>query len=141
MRRAGSGTAVDVSDLDHRQQQDLEPDSPSDLKKSSWKYVARKTWREFSDDQCTDLAAALTYYAVLALFPASIAILSLVGLFGQGQQTVDTMMGILRDVGASGVADTVEPILTELSRAQNSGVALVIGLALALWSASGYVGA
>nr|WP_218910750.1 YihY/virulence factor BrkB family protein [Nocardioides thalensis] len=111
------------------------------MKKASWWYVARKTAREFSDDQCTDLAAALTYYAVLALFPASIAILSLVGLFGEGQRTVDTMMGILDDVGASGVADTIEPILTELSQAQNSGIALVIGLAVALWSASGYVGA
>src|SRR5690606_30559190 len=57
------------------------PDSPTDLTKPAWGYVVRKTVREFSDDQCTDLAAALTYYAVLALFPASIAILSLVGLF------------------------------------------------------------
>lgn len=132
-----------MSDADeqHQRQQDLEPDSPTDLKKSSWWYVARKTAREFSDDDCTDLAAALTYYAVLALFPASIAILSLVGLFGEGQRTVDTLMGILDDVGASGVADTIEPILTELSQAQNSGIALVIGLAVALWSASGYVGA
>ena len=46
------------------------PDSPTDLTKPSWKYVLRKTAREFSKDQCTDLAAALTYYAVLALFPA-----------------------------------------------------------------------
>ena len=53
------------------------------------------------DDQCTDLAAALTYYAVLALFPAAIALLSLVGLVGQGPKTVDTLLQILRDVGAS----------------------------------------
>src|SRR5688500_2562482 len=75
------------------------PESPTDITKPTWGYVARKTLREFSADQCTDLAAALTYYAVLALFPASIALLSLVGLFGQGQQTVDTLTGILRDVG------------------------------------------
>ncbi|MDO9719191.1 hypothetical protein Q7545_11390, partial [Glaesserella parasuis] len=56
------------------------PDSPTDLTKPSWTYVLRKTWREFSDDQCTDLAAALTYYAVLAMFPAAVAMLSLVGL-------------------------------------------------------------
>ena len=53
---------------------DRKPDSPADLDKRSWKYVARKTWREFSDDQCTDLAAALTYYAVLAIFPAVLAL-------------------------------------------------------------------
>ena len=69
-----------------------DPASPADLTKQSWMYVARKTAREFTKDECTDLAAALTYYAVLALFPAMIALLSLVGLFGQGQQTVDTLL-------------------------------------------------
>jgi membrane protein len=117
------------------------PDSPTDLKKPSWLYVARKTAREFSDDQCTDLAAALTYYAVLALFPAAIAILSLVGLVGQGAKTVETLLQILRDIGASSAADTLEPTLTQLSQSQNSGLGLIIGLAAALWSASGYVGA
>ncbi|HEY2880011.1 MAG TPA: YihY/virulence factor BrkB family protein [Nocardioides sp.] len=103
--------------------------------------MARKTVREFSDDQCTDLAAALTYYAVLALFPFAIAILSLVSLVGQGPKTVDTLLQILRDVGASSAASTLQPTLTQLSHAQNSGTALILGLAVALWSASGYVGA
>ncbi|KRF11364.1 ribonuclease BN [Nocardioides sp. Soil797] len=117
------------------------PDSPGDLTKPSWIYVARKTAREFADDQCTDLAAALTYYAVLALFPALLAILSLVGLVGQGPSTVDTLLQILRDVGAGGAAVTLEPTLTELSTASGAGLGLIIGLAAALWSASGYVGA
>jgi membrane protein len=117
------------------------PDSPGDLTKQSWMYVGRKTVREFSDDQCTDLAAALTYYSVLALFPAAIAVLSLVGLVGQGPKTVDTLLQILRDVGASGAADTIEPTLTQLSNTPNAGLALVLGLAAAVWSASGYVGA
>jgi membrane protein len=121
--------------------EDAKPDSPTDLRKPSWLYVARKTAREFSADQCTDLAAALTYYSVLALFPAAIAVLSLVGLVGQGPQTVDTLLQILRDIGASGAADTLEPTLTQLSQAHNSGLALILGLAGALWSASGYVGA
>jgi membrane protein len=117
------------------------PDSPGDLTKQSWSYVVRKTVREFSDDQCTDLAAALTYYSVLALFPAAIAILSLVGLVGQGPSTVDTLLQMLRDVGASGAADNLEPTLTQLSNTPNAGLGLVVGLAAALWSASGYVGA
>lgn len=117
------------------------PDSPTDLTKPSWRYVVRRTVAEFSDDQCTDLAAALTYYAVLALFPAAIAILSLVGLVGQSEETVDTMLQILRDIGAGGAAETLEPTLTELSRSQSAGFGLILGLALALWSASGYVGA
>lgn len=117
------------------------PDSPTELTKPSWSYVARKTVREFSDDQCTDLAAALTYYAVLSLFPAAIAMLSLVGLVGRGPETVDTLLQILRDVGASNAADTLEPTLTDLSRTQRAGLGLVLGLAVALWSASGYVSA
>ena len=59
-------------------------DDPSDLDKHSWWYVARKTLREFSADQCTDLAAALTYYAVLALFPAAIALTSIARARGAG---------------------------------------------------------
>ncbi len=117
------------------------PDSPADLTKPSWFYVVRKTVREFSDDQCTDLAAALTYYSVLALLPAAIALLSLVGLVGQGKETVDTLLDILRDVGASSAADTLEATLTQLSQSQGAGVGLIVGLAAALWSASGYVGA
>ncbi|HXH78086.1 YihY/virulence factor BrkB family protein [Nocardioides sp.] len=117
------------------------PDSPAQLTKPSWKYVLRKTFREFSDDQCTDLAAALTYYAVLALFPAVIALLSLVGLVGQGEQTIKTLLDILRDVGAGTVADTLKPRLEDLSATETAGFGLAFGLAAALWSASGYVGA
>jgi membrane protein len=117
------------------------PASPTDLTKPSWRYVVRRTIREFSDDQCTDIAAALTYYSVLALFPAAIAILSLVGLADQGDETVNTLLQILRDVGAGSAAQTLEPTLVELSKSQSAGLGLVIGLAVALWSASGYVGA
>ena len=63
--------------------------------------MLRKTAREFSKDECTDLAAALTYYAVLAIFPAAIALMSLVGLVSDGPDSVDTVLGILRDVGAA----------------------------------------
>lgn len=117
------------------------PDSPKELTKPSWTYVLRKTVREFSDDQCTDLAAALTYYAVLAMFPAALAMLSLVGLVSDGPKTVETLLGIMRDVGAGSAADTLEPTLMELSKSSSAGLALVLGLAAALWSASGYVGA
>ncbi|MBW9205897.1 YihY/virulence factor BrkB family protein [Mumia sp. zg.B53] len=117
------------------------PDSPTDITKPSWGYVARKAVREFSEDECLDLAAALTYYSVLALFPMMIALLSLVGLFGQGRETVDTLLGVLRDVGANSAADTVEPTLVQLSEGRGAGLAFVVGLAVALWSASGYVGA
>jgi len=120
---------------------DAKVDSPTDLDKRSWAYVARKTVREFSADECTDLAAALTYYAVLALFPAAIALTSLLGLVGKGTDAVDQVLDILGDLGASGLVDTVGPTLRELSGSQSVGLGLALGLAGALWSASGYVGA
>jgi membrane protein len=114
------------------------PDSPGDIKKSSWLYVARKTMSEFSKDQCTDLAAALTYYAVLALFPALIAMLSLVGLVGQGPKTAQTIVKVMTQAGLS--SPTLDKTITQLASAPGAGIALIIGLLSALWSASGYVG-
>jgi membrane protein len=116
------------------------PDELSDISKSSWMYVLRRTLREFSKDQCTDLAAALTYYAVLALFPALIALLSLVGLVGQGASTVTTITDVLNQIGAGSAADTLQPTLEKLSQSQGAGFAFILGLATALWSASSYVG-
>ncbi|MDJ0396463.1 YihY/virulence factor BrkB family protein [Rhodococcus sp. G-MC3] len=117
------------------------PDSPTDLTTRSWWYVTRKTAREFSRDQCTDLAAALTYYAVLSLFPALLAVVSLLGVFGQGQATVDGVLQIVGDLGPSSAVDSLRPTIEQLVQAPTAGVALIIGLLGALWSASGYVGA
>jgi membrane protein len=70
------------------------PDSPTDLTKPSVFYALRKTAREFQHDQCTDLAAALTYYAVLSLFPAVLVVVSLLGVFGKGQRTTDAVLDV-----------------------------------------------
>lgn len=118
-----------------------EPNSPTDLTTRSKKFVLKKTLSEFSDDQCTDLAASLTYYAVLALFPAAIALTSILGLVGQGTSAVDEVLKILGQIGAGGVVDSIGPTLRDLSSSQSAGFAFVLGLAGALWSASGYVGA
>jgi len=117
------------------------PDSPDDITKPSWLYVLRKTLREFLKDQCTDLAAALTYYAVLAIAPALLAVVSVLGLVGDPKKMVTDVLKIAGDVGVSSVDDTLKPILTQLTQAPAAGLALVLGLALALWSASGYVAA
>lgn len=118
-----------------------EVESPTDLTARSWLYVLRKTAREFSSDQCTDLAAALTYYAVLAVFPAAIAMTSLLGLVGEGTSSVRTVLDIVSDLGGGSVVDSVRDPLLEVSSSQGAGLAFVLGLAGALWSASGYVGA
>jgi len=116
-------------------------DSPTDLSKRSWLYVLRKTVREFSADQCTDLAAALTYYSVLAVFPAAIALTSLLGLVGKGPDSVNTLLGIVDDLGGSSLVSSVHDPLIAVSQSQGAGLAFVLGLLGALWSASGYVGA
>ncbi len=117
------------------------PDSPRDLWSSTWRYSLKRVVREFSADGCLDLAAALTYFGVLAMFPALLAIVSLLGLVGQDASSIDTVLALVRDVAPSDVASAVEPVLTGLTEQSGAGLALVLGLAGALWSASGYVGA
>jgi membrane protein len=117
------------------------PDSPRDLVKPNWKYIATKTFREFNKDQCPDLAAALTYYAVLSLFPAILALVSLIGLFGDPQKTTDALLQIVSGFAPAETVNTVSGTVEELASAPAAGLTLVLGLATALWSASGYVGA
>jgi membrane protein len=117
------------------------PSSPTDLDARSWKYVARKAVREFSDDQCTDQAAALTYYAVLAIFPAALALTSVLGLVGQADEAVDTILDVLRPLVATSTIDLLEGPLESMASSQAAGFTFVAGLLGALWSASGYVGA
>ncbi len=117
------------------------PDSPTDLTKPSALYVLRKTAREFQHDQCTDLAAALTYYAVLSLFPALLVMVSLLGVIGQGRRTTDAVLDIASDLAPSSAVDTLRPTIQQLVESPSAGFALLVGIVTALWSASGYVGA
>jgi len=138
--RVGRQSSSNVSDAPHPDDP-RKPDSPTELRKPAWKFAMKRALAEFSDDECTDLAAALTYYSVLSLFPAAIAVISLLGVFGQGPSTINALLSILQDLGAGGVTASVRGPLQQLSQSQAAGFGLVIGLATALWSASGYVGA
>jgi membrane protein len=120
---------------------DAKPDSPQDLTKRSWKYVLTKSVREFSSDQCTDIAAALTYFGVLALFPGLLAVFSLLGVVGQEGRAADAVLGIVEQVAPGGTADTLRGPIEQIANAPGAGLALVSGIVLAIWSASGYVGA
>src|SRR5687768_6742204 len=77
------------------------PDHPGELDKRNWKQLLKRTVKEFQDDNLTDWAAALTYYAVLALFPALLVLVALLGLVGQ-QGTIDTFIESMRGAGLSG---------------------------------------
>jgi uncharacterized protein (TIGR02271 family) len=94
-----------------------------------------------SPRRCFVRDAALTYSAVLSLFPALLAFVSLLGIFGQAEKTTEALLKI---VGGFAPAETVEAIrqpVQELTNSSAAGFTLVLGTLTALWFASGYVGA
>jgi membrane protein len=105
--------------------------------------ILKRTVKEFQEDNITDWAAALTYYSVLALFPALLALVALVGIVGEYPQTTNSILNILTDAGAD--PSTVDKLRSTINGVvQNKGGAgalLGFGLLAALWSASGYIGA
>ena len=105
-----------------------------------WGFILKRTMRSFSTDQCTDLAAGLTYFAVLSLFPALLALVSLLGIVGQSKAGIDALFGMIDDL-APGIADVLKGPIQGLAASPATGWALVIGIVGAVWSASGYVGA
>jgi membrane protein len=117
------------------------PEEPTDLPARSWKEILKRTGKEFQDDNLTDWAAALTYYGVMSLFPMLLVLVALLGLVGQ-ESTIATMTDSLRAAGLNDVAKNIEGPLNEIVRNKGGAGALVgFGLLVALWSASGYVGA
>ncbi|HEV2071838.1 MAG TPA: YihY/virulence factor BrkB family protein, partial [Acidimicrobiales bacterium] len=119
---------------------DQAPKKPADLEKPSWWAVLKRTVREFKEDNVTDWAAALTYYGVLAIFPAILALVSILGLVGSSatQPLIDNV-GM---VAPGPAKDIVTGAIENLQKSQGAaGVLFIVGLVAALWSASGYVGA
>ncbi len=116
------------------------PDSPAELSKASWKETLKRTVKEFQDDGLTDWAAALTYYGVLALFPALIALVSLIGLAGASAS--DPLLDNLTELAPGPAQEIATNAIQTISENQRSaGLALILGLLGAIYSASGYVGA
>jgi membrane protein len=108
---------------------------------STWATLKR-TAAEFQEDNLTDWAAALTYYGLLSLFPALIAVVSLLGLFGDPATTAASLTEIITDLGPESAAETFAgPIESLTENRGTAGAAFFVGLGVALWSASGYVGA
>ena len=106
-----------------------------------WRFTAGNAWRRFSANQGSDLAAALTYYSVQSLFPALLALVSLFGVFGHAQATTRALLDLIQRFMPGSATSSLEPIITAMVDARGSGIALVIGILVATWSASGYVGA
>jgi len=114
----------------------------SSSEKRGWGPTLRRTVAEFREDNLSDWAAALTYYGLLSLFPALIALVSIIGLVGDPQQTTKTLTEIVTSIGPESAAQTFSgPIESIASNRGAAGFAFMLGLLVALWSASGYVGA
>lgn len=138
------GTATDTRRkyLDAPEPEDeAKPDSPTQLHGGSWKYAFKRSISEFSRNKCTDLAASLTYFAMLSIFPALLAMVSLLGIAGQAEATTRNIVGILEQFASDQVVETLKQPIEQLASAPSAGLALAVGLLGALWSASGYVGA
>ncbi|GGW57421.1 hypothetical protein GCM10010350_47210 [Streptomyces galilaeus] len=117
-----------------------EPDEPSRLPKRSWMAVLKGTVKEFKDDELTDRAAALTYYGVLALFPALLVLVSLLGI--AGKSATDEVLENIQKFAPGSARDILTDAVTQLQGRSGIGsVMALVGIVLAVWSASGYVAA
>ena len=116
------------------------PDTPTDLPRSSWWAVLKGTAKEFKKDELADRAAALTYYGILALFPALLVLVSLLGIMGRS--TTQRVLDNIQDLAPGTVQDVLRNMVRQMQGTAGIGSVLaIVGLVLAVWSASGYVAA
>src|ERR671933_289977 len=116
------------------------PGSPTALPARGWLSTAKRTIREFSEDNLTDWAAALTYYGILSIFPALLALVSILGL--AGHSATQPLIDNLGKVAPGPAKDIFTSAIKNLQKSQGAaGILFIAGLATALWSASGYVAA
>ncbi|MFF4317745.1 YihY/virulence factor BrkB family protein [Streptomyces sp. NPDC001568] len=116
------------------------PDEPTSLPKRSWGAVLRGTIKEFTEDELADRAAALTYYGVLALFPALLVLVSLLGI--AGESTTQQVLDNVQQLAPGSVNDVLSDAVRQLQGRSGVGSLMaVVGLVVALWSASGYIAA
>jgi membrane protein len=127
-------------EADGKQHAEQYPKPPSKLPRRAWTGVLRRTLSEFSEDNLTDWAAALTYYGIVALFPALIALVSILGLIGTS--ATKPLLDNLGDFAPGPAHQILSNALHGLTESPGSaGILFVVGLAGALWAASGYIGA
>ncbi|MGO1949820.1 MAG: YihY/virulence factor BrkB family protein [Mycobacteriaceae bacterium] len=104
-----------------------------------WRYLPTRAFRQFTANGCMDFAASLTFRTLLALFPALIALVAILGLFGQDQESITDTLNEVEAVTPDDAWGTIGPIVEEVLTSQGAGVGLGIGLVITLWTASGYV--
>ena len=118
------------------------PAAPTDLGKRSWLGTLKRVIRGFKDDNVTDWAAALTYYAVLSIFPAFIALISILGLVVDPATITRVVTDIVASLGPADAVNTFKGPIEQISSNRSTALfGLIFGVAVALWTASNYVGA
>jgi membrane protein len=116
------------------------PDTPAKLSKGSWGGVLKRTVKEFKQDNLTDWAAALTYYGILSIFPLLLVLVSILGLVGES--ATQPLIDNVGKVAPGPAKEIVTSAIQNLQKSQGAaGVLFIVGLAGALWSASGYIAA
>lgn len=137
-RTKGDGTGMGDGPVAGGVDEAAAPDGPSDLRRRSWLSAFGRMVRETKLDHLTDLAAALTYYAIMSIFPLLLATLSILGLIGRS--ATDPLIDNLRQITPGPARDIVVTTVENLERSQGAaGVLFVVGLVVALWSASRYI--
>jgi membrane protein len=122
------------------QRRNRAPRPPTDIPARGWAGIFRRSVRQFRHDDVSDRAAALTYFGVLSIFPGLLVLVSILGL--SGQSTTQRFLDNLREVAPSGVNTFLRTVVAQVQgRAGAAGVAAIVGLVVALSSASGYVAA
>lgn len=114
---------------------------PTQIRAQTWVYVARRSGQEFVQDGCVDAAAGLTFFAVLSVFPAGLAIVALIGVLGDSTAVLDRLFALMSQVAPGAVTDVLRGPLNDIAGSSTADVALAIGIATSVWSASIYVGA
>lgn len=115
--------------------------TPPKLRPKDFVTAYKRALQQFGKDQVTDIAAGLTYFAVLALFPAILAIVSLLSLINQDDNVTEQLLTIFSSIAPADTVETLEGPIEDLTATPAAGIGFVVGLVGAIWSASGFVGA
>jgi membrane protein len=124
-----------------RREPRIEDPGLTDLSKRDYKAILVRAAKEAKDDQITDVAAALSYYAFLAIPAALLVSVGLFGLFAD-PGTVNSMMDKLRGVVPADAINLIDDSLTRITQNENGGLIMVLlGVLLALWTVTGAMNA
>ncbi|MGX1791898.1 YihY/virulence factor BrkB family protein [Microbacterium sp. NPDC055312] len=101
--------------------------------------IVRRVARGFFRTYCPDAAAGLTFYAILAMFPALIAAFSVIGVFGEKRGAADAVLDLLREVAPKDIVQALRRPLEQIASTAGAGWLIVLALVFALWSVARYV--